>query len=75
MIVIKESEPQPLDCKKCKCKYGYRVIQIIEKTFEMHYDAHGKPFLNLYNETDKIIRQLKTTYCTNCGTKLPFRVS
>jgi len=74
MKEIKESTPQPLDCPRCKSKKGYKVIYVIEKSFEQLYDAYGNRCGNAYNEYDKIIRQWKKTYCINCNTKLPFKI-
>lgn len=73
MLVIKINEEQPLPCPKCKEKFGYQYSD----TFRMHYtsfhDAEGKYEGGEYSDGNCLNRAV-TVYCTNCCTKLPFKL-
>jgi DNA-directed RNA polymerase subunit RPC12/RpoP len=73
MIEIKVSTPQPIDCPKCKAKYGYKVVQRIQKYVDNIYDAEGNDNGCIYSDYEKILGQLKTIVCANCNAKLPFK--
>jgi len=73
MIEIKLGTPQPIDCPKCKDKYGYKVVQRVQKYLDTIYDADGNDNGCVYSEHEKVLVQLKTIVCANCNTKLPFK--
>jgi len=74
MIEIKASTPQPYDCPNCKDKLGYKVVQRVQKYYEMYYDESGNNAGNGYSEHDKPLHTMKRAYCYNCNTPLPFNV-
>jgi hypothetical protein len=75
MIVIEIGTPQPVDCPNCKCKNGYRIIQLVQLYSFNCFDKDGNYFTEINSESRKVIRQLKKVCCHECLVILPFRVS
>jgi len=74
LVEIKANTPQPFDCPKCKGKYGYKVIQRIQKYIDLIYDESGNNEGCVYSEHEKVLTTLKRSYCANCNAPLPFSV-
>lgn len=74
MIEIKASTPQPSDCPKCKRRYGYKMVQRIQKYCDLIYDELGNDAGCIYSDSEKIIHTMKRAVCANCNTPLNFKV-
>ena len=74
MIEIKASTPQPLDCPKCKGKFGYKLVQRIQKYVDLQFNEFGEDDGCVYSEMDKILSYKKRAICANCNSLLPFNV-
>ena len=60
LIEIKVNTPQPLDCPKCENKYGYKVVERIQKYIDTIYDQDGNNSGCVYSE-----HKYKKTICSN----------
>ena len=74
MISIKEGDPQPLNCPKCKLKEGYIVSKVVQVTSGDMFDSDGNYVTQIDSEYRKPIRTLIKCHCSNCTTHLPFKV-
>lgn len=74
-LEIKEGEPQPFDCPNCGDKQGYRVSKSFKIESDDIYDSNGNYVTMIDSEYRKKTRQLKTATCTECLSKLPFRIA
>lgn len=73
MIQIKQGEPQPLACKKCKAKLGYTVTHLFEAKDCDYYDGVGNYITT--NSIDTIFKKTLTDVkCQDCDSKLNFRI-
>jgi hypothetical protein len=73
MLTIKLNDPQPLDCPQCKSKYGYQYSDLFRMSYTSYHDENGKYDGGTYNDGVCLNRGV-STFCLNCGTRLPFRL-
>jgi len=73
MITIKLTDPQPLDCPKCKSKEGYKYSDLFRMSYTSFHGSDGKYEGGECN-TGMCLNRGFRLYCCNCGTKLPFRL-
>ncbi len=74
MIFINAGDKQPLDCPKCKEKYGYQISNRIQKYVDIMYTEEGEHNGCVYSGFEKILYTIKRPYCCNCRTTLSFKV-
>jgi len=74
MIMIKIGDKQPLDCPKCKDKFGYTTSDYMKTHYYDFYNDDGSKIGGDYSEWQPIIHKSKKVICGNCGSKLPFYV-
>lgn len=74
MISINIGDKQPLDCPKCKGKFGYRVTDYLKTHYSYYYDEDGEKLGGDYSDWQPMIHKLKTVVCHNCASKLPFKI-
>lgn len=75
MLKIKEGEPQPVPCKKCNAKHGYKISQKIATNRDNIYAESGADNGCVYGEMEKVTHTYKTIGCANCNSPLPFQIS
>ena len=75
MIEIKINEPQPKPCPKCKEKHGYQYSDYMSVHYTSQHTADGKYEGGAYSDGCKMHHLAKNAYCSNCGTKLPFKLN
>lgn len=73
MISIKLNEPQPAECPKCKSYEGYQYSDYMKVHYTSQHDAEGKYEGGEYSH-GRIINEAVSTFCCNCGTRLPFKL-
>lgn len=74
MLVIELNAPQPLDCIKCKSKEGYQYFDLFRMGYTSYHNSEGKYEGGQYND-GRCLNKGVTTFCCNCGTKLPFKLN
>lgn len=72
-ISIKINEKQPLPCPNCEDCMGYQYFDLFRMGYISYHGADGVYKGGEYND-GKLINKAKTAYCSNCGTKLPFKL-
>lgn len=74
MISIKLNEPQPLDCPRCKEKFGYMYNDMFRMSYTSIHREDGKYEMGQYND-GKCLNRGVSAFCSNCGTRLPFKLN
>lgn len=74
MPTIKPGEPQPVDCPKCKSPEGYQFSDYMKIHYDTIYNADGSHWGGVYSDGCKMVNVGLTAHCSNCGTKLPFKM-
>ena len=74
MIQIKIGENQPIDCENCQNKQGYMYSDLMRTHYTTYHQADGLHDGGSYSESSRIINNGVTPYCTNCGSKLNFKL-
>lgn len=72
-ITIKITEPQPLPCPNCKEFNGYQYVDLYRMGYTSIHNANGEYEGGEYNN-GVLLNKGKTAYCSNCGTKLTFKL-
>lgn len=73
MIIIKMTEPQPLDCPKCQAKEGYQYSDLFRMSYTSVHNAQGKYEGGEYSDGVCLNRGI-SCFCANCGNRLPFKL-
>jgi hypothetical protein len=72
---INISDPQPIPCPKCKKIEGYFYSDHMSVHYTTYHLPDGKHECSAYSESSQILNYAKNAFCSNCGTKLPFRLN
>lgn len=73
-LTIKEGHAQPMDCPRCKEKFGYATSDLIKTHYTTYRNADGSFDSGQYSDYQPTIHKGKTAVCCNCNEKLPFWV-
>jgi len=72
---INSGEKQPIPCENCNDFYGYQTSDYIKIHYTIVYDENGLHERVFYSDSQKLINEGVTPFCSNCGEKLKFKVS
>lgn len=73
MMKIKIGEAQPLPCKYCGTKHGYKYFDLFRMGYWSFHKEDGIYHGGEYNDGTLINKGI-TAYCDNCGKRLPFKL-
>lgn len=73
--IINAGDPQPVDCNNCEGKFGYQQSDYIKVHFVSMFKASGAADGGFYGNSQRIINQGITCYCTNCFEPLKFKLN
>lgn len=74
MPTIKPGEPQPIDCPKCNISHGYQFEDYMKVHYREIYEADGIKWGGAYSDGCSMINEGTTAYCSNCASRLPFKI-
>jgi hypothetical protein len=74
METIKIGEEQPVPCDHCGDYEGYQVSDYLKTHFTMSFEGDGSFMHSFYSEYQPLITAQVTPYCSNCGTRLRFKM-
>lgn len=70
LIRINIGDPQPVDCPRCKDKFGYQYTDNIKTQYTCHHEPDGSHYGGEFSDYQPITKAATEIYCLNCGTKL-----
>jgi len=74
MKSIRRGEPQPEPCPECNDFMGYQVSDYIKTHYTDVYNRNGFCNEGFYSDYQPIISRGKSAFCSNCLTRLPFKI-
>lgn len=73
-ITINRGDKQPLKCGNCDGFEGYCVADHLKTHYTTYYTHDGELEQGAYSDYQPVINQGVTAYCSNCGTRLKFKL-
>lgn len=73
-VSIKLGDPQPVNCDRCRAKYGYQIEQQIRTLYVTRYHPDGYFESGDYGGPIKTLQHKLIPYCANCLNTLNFNI-